>query len=1211
MEPFFIAGPVRVRTFVSMRIVLLGAFLTALSSVGFSQSVDTANTPIWVEMMQDPSANFFKTQRAFENYWGGRERQKGDGYKIFKRWEHFWESRVNEDGSFPPADATLRAFEEYEIARNQQQFGTESESGDWEEIGPRFKPNNGTGQPNGNGRLNYIEFHPTNPNIMYVGSPSGGFWKTTNGGSSWTTTTDGLPTLGVSSILIDSTNTNIIYIGTGDRDAGDAPGLGVYKSTDGGNTFSASNSGMGNKTVGEMLMHPSNSNYILAATSGGIYRTQNGGSSWTLETSGYNFKDIKFKPGDPNTVYATETSSGANLWKSTDGGDNWSLVTSGLPSSPQRMAIGVTTADPNVVYILCSQSSAYGGLYRSDNSAASFSTQSTTPNILSWNESPPTSGGGGQGWYDLTIAVDPANEDIVYVGGVNIFKSTNAGATWDCVAHWVGSSTAASVHADHHWLEFSPLNGRLYNCNDGGLYYTANGGTTFTESSDSLGISQIYKIGVSQNTEDFVINGYQDNGTALWDASLFRTERGGDGMECIIDWNNDNVVYASVYYGNIARSTNGGFSMGSFAGENVNGITEGGAWVTPYIQDNESPETMFIGYKNVWRTTNAYAGTPTFTQISSLGSTNMRQLRQSKVNGARLFAVRSDHKLYRTDNAYASSPTWQDLSGNLPGGWLQEVETSPESNNKLWIIKGNIVYQSTDGGSSWTNYNGSLPNVSKNCLVADAYTDGGLYVGTDAGVYYRDNTLTDWVPFYDGLPTTAEVTELEIYHVPGDWEARRIRAATYGRGLWSSDLYNPGNIAPFPIGEHSLAGAGPCDPGIITLLSTSAYGVDSLRWNVYPASGAAFVNGTNANSNPAKLTFTEAGTYNVYLYVENSNGSDSALIVSNFVVNTPAAVLLSNSINDEYCEGDTAIISANIGMSNYDFYLNNVLYQVGSNNTVHIEGLEPGDVVTVEITDPNGCTDDTDLPLNVHASPSSQIFSNSGSEICEGDTVTFTNDGDGIVTHDFMVNDTSQQSSANHTWTTTTLSDGDTIRVGLIDTNGCTGYSNIFVMDVLPAPAMPSIIQSWDSLKSSVVGSIYKWKRNDTITGVTTQGFDNYVNAIYYVRVYDGGCWSPWSDPVVIVGAGVNEIDAMKVKIFPSPAYRSIFVQQTGISTTALDRLSIVDMLGKTVYIQENPAIQGDQPLEIDISNLPTGVYSILLEGDGERIALPIVKEMR
>jgi photosystem II stability/assembly factor-like uncharacterized protein len=1185
-------------------------------TVGVSaQSVDTSQVPVWIDMMQDPNANFFETQRAFERYWDGRPREKGDGYKVFKRWEWYWSQRVDEQGFLPAPNATAETYEAWRIAYNQQMTGIESEGGDWVEVGPRFKPTNGTGQPNGNGRVNYIAFHPSNQNIFWVGSPSGGLWKTVNGGVSWTTLTDNLPTLGVSSILIDSTNLNVIYIGTGDRDAGDAPGLGVYKSTNGGQSFNASNSGMGTLTVGQMLMHPTNSNLILAATSGGIFRSTNAGSSWTLVSpNADNFKDMQFKPNDPNVVYATETSGAAGLWRSTNAGQTWSPVSNGLPGNGQRFAIGVTPADPNVVYILCSIGSEYGGLYLSTDAGLSFSTQSTSPNILSWSESPPSSGGGGQGWYDLPIAIDPNDEDVVYVGGVNIFKSSNAGVSWDCSAHWVGSATAASVHADHHWLAFSPLNGRLYDCNDGGVYYTSNGGSTWPEISDSLGISQIYKIGVSQNTHALVINGYQDNGTAIWDNTSFRTERGGDGMECIIDPGTDNVMYASVYFGNIARSTNNGFSFGTFAGENINGITEGGAWVTPYIVDQNDPEIMFIGYKNVWRTLDAYASTPTFTAISNSlagsNSSNMRQLRQSKVNPNRLFALRSDNKLFRSDNALGSSPTWTDLTSNLPSGsTIVDVETSPNNNNKLWIIRSNMVYQSTDGGSNWSNISGNLPAISKNCLVADPYTNGGLYVGTDAGVYYKDNNLSSWVPFDDGLPTTAEITELEIYHVPGDWSARRLRAGTYGRGLWESDLYDPGNWPPFAIGDYELNGASACDPGVLTLLSTSAYGVDSLHWSVYPSSGAVFVNNTTANSNPAKLTFTEPGFYDVYLYVENNYGADSALVINNFQVTTPAAVLLPNAVNAFYCEGDTAIITSNIGMSSYNFYLNGVLIQVGGNNVVTIPNVEPNDVVSVEIIDPNGCTDDTQLDLNVQPSPTSVLTSNAGFDICEGDTVTFNNNGQGLASQTFMLNSNPVQ--AGNTWTTDDLVDGDSVRVALTDTVGCTGLSNLVIMDVFPLPATPTILNLLDSLQCTVVGDFYQWKRNDTTTMVTSQAYPNPNDATYTVRLYENGCWSLWSEPIVVTGTGVSELEKLSLIIYPSPAHSKLFIRQQQAMTTQVNSIQLIDMSGRTVLSIKQVDWTGESPLELDIQHLATGVYSILIETDREKIALPIVKEMR
>ncbi|MEX2597938.1 MAG: PKD domain-containing protein [Salibacteraceae bacterium] len=1464
-------------------------FLSLLSFVLFisiakSQPIDTANVPIWIGLMQDPDANFFETQRAFEKYWENRERSRGDGYKVFKRWEWFWGQRINEDGSFPEPDQTIKTYQTWRTANSQSQPLSRSLTGDWVEIGPRPKPVNGTGQPNGNGRLNAIAFHPNDTNTIYVGSPSGGFWKTTNGGQSWTTSTDDMPTLGVSSILIDTSNTSIIYMGTGDRDAGDAPGLGVYKSTNGGQTWSVSNTGMGNRTVGQMLMHPTNSSYLLAATSGGVYRSQNAGASWTLETAGDNFKDMKFKPGNPDVVYATETSGGANFWRSTDGGDSWTMITSGLPATAQRYAIAVTPNNPDVVYLVRSIGSAYGGVYKSTDSGNSFTTQSTTPNILSWNENPPVNGGGGQGWYDLCIAADPDDENTVCVGGVNIFKSTDGGVNWDCSAHWVGSATAASVHADHHWLEYSPYDGKLYNCNDGGLYYTADDGNSWPEISDSLGIAQIYKIGVSANTNRFTINGYQDNGTAIWDNNLFRTERGGDGMECIIDPSNDDIVYATIYFGNIARSFDNGYSFGSFAAQNVNGITESGAWVTPFIVDVNNPETMFIGYKNVWRTTDAYAANPTFTAISNSlagsNSSNMRALRLSKVNNNRLFALRSDNKLFRTDNALAPNPTWTDLTTNLPSGWfIPDIETSPENNNTIWLIRNNVVYKSTNSGASWTNINNNLPNIGKNCLVADPYSDGGLYLGTDAGVYYIDNTLTNWVTFDDGLPASAEVTELEIFHPNGNWEGSRIRAGTYGRGLWESDLYDPGTNAPVVFMDLSIDSTDICTSDTILLYNNSAYGVDSLHWTVVPGAGVTYVNGTSDTSNIAQIVINETGSYAVTLFVENNNGSDSAtfnnaisvggglslplsedfedntpcstggcvslcnshdwtnapnglsddidwrtdfggtpsggtgptidfdpgtstgnymyiesswclnqiamlespcislenvtapeikfayhregwaawmndleleilsggswanlwsiagiqgnnwqvdsinlssyigesvklrfigesgsewqadmaldgieltaapaaqftatdttpcidqtvtlsdlssqnpiswswsitpstftfengtnansenpeisfqsngsysisLMVTNaygnnsitksnyIVVENPDPQLSSVRDNHTFCPEDTAIIFAAPGYENYMFYLNNGLIQQGLNDTVSVFSPQSGDEVSVIVTDSNGCSEEESIMIDLFQSPTSVLTSSADEdELCDGDTVLFTNTGAMITWHAFYRNGLLEQEDSVNTWSSSTIEDGDSVAVHIIDTNNCKSWSDTRLMSVLPLPPTPSIQLLMDSLNCTIGAEMYKWSFNDSSTLSNSDMFAKLGDGDYKVRIFDGGCWSLWSEPFIITGfAG---LDNFTLKVFPSPANATLNIELRNLPSPSIGNLSIVDMQGKTVYLEQNIGLENNQILSINIDQLATGVYNLILNTGENRVALSFIKEKR
>ena len=282
------------------------------------------------------------------------------------------------------------AWQQYKAAK-----GVPANAGTWTEIGPTTIPVNITGQPNGMGRINALGFHPTDANTVWAGAPNGGLWKTTDGGNSWTMqNTDFLGTLGVSAIAIDPTNTNIIYLGTGDRDGGDSQGLGVYKSTDGGTTWNLSSTGLGNRTVGMFIMDPGNSSVIVAATNGGIYKTTNAGANWTRTSpTTNNFRDIRFRPGDFTTQYATES---GDFWRSTDSGNSWNAITGGLPGSATRLVIGVSPADANTVYALCSGGAPFEGLYRSTNSGVTWTQQSNSPNLLGYN-----SNGGdnaSQGW---------------------------------------------------------------------------------------------------------------------------------------------------------------------------------------------------------------------------------------------------------------------------------------------------------------------------------------------------------------------------------------------------------------------------------------------------------------------------------------------------------------------------------------------------------------------------------------------------------------------------------------------------------------------------------------------------------------------------------------------------------------------------------------------------------------------------------------------
>jgi photosystem II stability/assembly factor-like uncharacterized protein len=854
--------------------ILLLSGLAAIAQQPLNANApDTADYPYWIRMMQDPDANFYATRSAFNKYWEHRKVTKGDGWKVFNRWEYIHESRVQPDGKLPAPDYVMKQFNNYLFSHPQR-----SMDGNWTQVGPVALPVNETTQPNGLGRINAIAFHPTDANTFYVGSPCGGIWKTSNGGSTWSDLSGSLPTLGVSAILIHPASPGKIWIGTGDRDAGDAPGMGVYKSTDGGATWNSSNSGMGNSTVGMMIIHPTNSNIILAATSSGIYKSTDGGATWTLKSiTGVFFKDIKFKPGDPTIVYATEN---GHFYRSTNTGDSWTLVTSGIITG-SRMVIGVSPNNANYVYLV-QTNGPFAGLLRSTNSGVDFTTRCTSPNIMDYGCD--GSGTSSQAWYDLCIAVDPDDVNVLYVGGTNIWKSTNSGSSFTINSHWTGSCNVPAVHADIHTLEWGPLDGKLYNGNDGGIYFTANAGINWTDISSGLAITQVYKIGQSQTSESLVINGYQDNGTSIQNDTSFTTVIGGDGMECIIDYSNSNYRYGEVYYGTVFRSSGSSYSV--IAGSGINGINESGNWVTPYILHETNSNTMFIGYKNVWRSTNVRAVPPSWSIISSGENYACTVLEQSPANVNILYVVRPG-QLKRSDNANAANPGWTTCA--LPGGNTPtDLEAHPTNPDILYATTIYSVYKSTDKGQTWTSITGTLPAIPINCIVYDEASNEGLYLGNETGIFYRDASMSDWVIFNTGLPVV-DVRELEIYK-GNSYGTRRIKAATYGRGLWSSDLMDAGVADPSDfvatgIGISEVGLSWTKNPGdnnvLLAFNMTDSFGSPAAGYtydadSTLSGGGIVIYNGSSISFNHLQLDTNTTYYYKLWSYDSSNQYSSGA-----------------------------------------------------------------------------------------------------------------------------------------------------------------------------------------------------------------------------------------------------------------------------------------------------------------------------------------------
>lgn len=705
---------------------------------------------------------------AANTYWETHDKDaKGSGYKPFKRWENHWKNYVNEDGYLPTStqlwDTWLTKKSQIKAQNNLRNM--QADVSNWISLGPTDFANQATSTAN-IGRVNSIIVDPNNPNTYYSGTPSGGIWKSTDAGLNWTTLIDELPQIGVSGIAIDYNDSNIIYIATGDDDAGDSFSVGVYKSIDGGITWSQTGLNPTNSPnrMNDIYIHPTDSNILWVATTSGLYKTTDAGDNWTL-TQSENIRDVKLKPGDPNTIYAVSSSV---FYKSTDGGDSFSSSTTGLPTSSTRLVIDVTPANSDVVYVISAGSnSSYQGIFKSIDSGDTFVEKANTTNIFESN----------QAWFDLALAVSDTNENEIYVGVLNIWKSTSGGDSFSKINSWF-QHTQSFTHADIHLLRF--YNGELYAATDGGFYKSSNGGSSFTDLTVGMEIGQFYRISVSQQTSGKIAGGLQDNGGFGFTNNQWNHYHGGDGMEGVIDPNNDNLYYGFTQFGgslNISTSSGGSLDIQIGAPSDETGTNDsGGNWITP-LSINSNSE-VYAAYSKIYQ----FIGGG-WTAISTSFGQNIDVLELDNSDPNNMY-IAINNSLFKSPNKGVVFLFKKSFSSNITS-----IEVNNNDSNIVYVTTSGpngTVEMSIDGGTTFSDITGSLPNLTKNIIKHQAENPlNPLYLGTSIGIYRYDDTIADWEPFEVNLPNTS-VTDLAI-NLPDN----NITAATYGRGVWRSNLPTP------------------------------------------------------------------------------------------------------------------------------------------------------------------------------------------------------------------------------------------------------------------------------------------------------------------------------------------------------------------------------------------------------------------------------------
>ena len=841
----------------------------------------------WVDRMRNPDADFREAQKSFDDAWADRAYEKGNGYKQFKRWENFITPRMDKSGRYDATKSWAR------FARYRTGLGPNFRvAGSWTQLGP-FAPPGGYNS-NGIGRLDCIAFHPTDANTYWVGTPSGGLWQTKNNGQSWHTISDGWEGLGISDIVIDQKNPNIMYVATGDRDHYAVHSFGILKSIDGGNTWSPS--GLTSLSrIFKLLIDPDDSDILLAATCCGLYRTTNGGLTWTLiETiPDHQIFDIAFRPGDNNMVYAVAYDADYDhdigqyvrtfgFYRSLNNGRTFESLPIPFPmEETNRIEIGVSADDPDKVYLYCSdaQTSSFYGLFKSTESGLNFKKIADPADPVIHPENPATKLTINdvllyQGWYDWTMQVNPLDANEIYLGAVGMIRTYDGGDTWEYVAGY--NSGAGAIHTDFHAIEYHPITNKVYVGCDGGMWREPDVGLEWTPLNDSLVATQNYTFSSSLMGDNILI-GNQDNSTFYYNGEEWDIISGGDGTGCLIDPAVPEVLYSSSQLGYLYKIDHGEFQS-MLSPERTN---QPSRWESVIRMNTVFRNELYALYQDVWKSEDAGV---TWKNISNgkMGSPYyvMEQLEIAESNSDYIYTA-DNYEVYRTADG---GETWT----NLPRPWDQyegvgDLEIDPTNPDRIWVCTwSGRVFQTDNGGAKWTDISGSLPAIKANNIIYQKGANAGLYLAMDVGVFYKDKTMSDWLPFYTNLPNVV-VTDLEIIYCTGT-----LRAATYGRGVWETELLNfdPSEVC--------------CNSEIATLSTTGALlecGVASYRITAStPKDGSTYQwyqNGRPiAGATAASYDAVESGVYTV----RYMNGT-----CSSFASDPLVLTLLPNGICTQTC----------------------------------------------------------------------------------------------------------------------------------------------------------------------------------------------------------------------------------------------------------------------------------------------------------------------
>ncbi|HZS07159.1 MAG TPA: hypothetical protein VFD58_20150 [Blastocatellia bacterium] len=776
-----------------------------------------------------------------------------------------------------PQGARSRAVEqlEFEERRLRGRHALSAESADgvnadpaWQLVGPMPIANGNTGPVSKpvTGRVSAIALDPgyngTSNQTVYLGAAQGGVWRTRDNGATWAPLIDDQPSLAVGSLAIDPANADVIYVGTGEGNgsADSYYGAGLLKSVNGGTSWSVitgpnstSNPQVPafiNAAITRIAIDPTNTQTIYLCTrtgqtygaSGGqgsaplgqrgVWKSTDGGATWanldpTSSGGGTSANDLIIDPQNSSRVYAGMLAQG--IYRSTSGGTpgSWEKLTSNLPATDiGRITLAVgpplapSTSATLYAAIANNAGSSLRGIYRSTDNGTTWNVTNSTPSA-------------GSTFYNLTLAVDPTDANIVYFGEVSFTRTTDGGNTWVNQASGNGNGNGG-LHVDQHAMAISPANRNiLFSGNDGGIWRTDNATDTtigWNNLNQVLSITQFQSVALHPLDINYLIGGTQDNGTNRFTGSASWTRvAGGDGGFALVDQSNPTTVYHSFQNTNTGGtnpdygprvSSNSGTS---WTDRGCRGCTATQGNLNPTDRVGfYSPMALHTGFTQApgnviyWGTQRLYRSADTGQTWTGLGpSTDGFGADLSKGSG-RLSAIAaypkldtsvnppgeivwvgtSDGNVQVTTNAGAlSGATFTNVTkAPLPNRFVTEIVPDPNNAQRVYVTYSgfNFSTQSTPGhvfvtndqGATWTNMSGNLPDIPVTSLAIDPFKSNTFYVGTDIGVFQTTDGGTTWARLGNGMPKVA------VFMVRYHEATRSLIAATHGRGIFRLAMAN-------------------------------------------------------------------------------------------------------------------------------------------------------------------------------------------------------------------------------------------------------------------------------------------------------------------------------------------------------------------------------------------------------------------------------------